>query len=102
MEKTVTTANKEKAQEILKILRARIPLREEDFAASRVAKESSDQTRLSLRLVDAVGYFARGRYVDAADTLKLVPADQRIGVGGSYVERALIDLLEVRAVELAG
>src|SRR5215831_13356118 len=66
------------------------------------AKESSDQTRLSLRLVDALSDFAKGRYADAADTLTLVPADQRIGVGGSYVERVLIDLLEVRAVELAG
>src|SRR5215468_299681 len=67
-----------------------------------VAKESSDQTRLSLKLVDALSDFAKGQYADVADTLKLVSADQRIGVGGSYVERALIDLLEVRAVELAG
>jgi hypothetical protein len=66
------------------------------------AKGSSDQTRLSLRLVDALRHFANGRYADAADTLKLIPADQRIGVGGSYVERALIDLLEDRALELAG
>jgi len=70
--------------------------------AAIVAKESSDQPRLSLRLVDALSHFAKGQYADAADTLKLVSADQRIGVGGSYVERVLIDLLEVRAVELAG
>jgi hypothetical protein len=69
--------------------------------AAIAAKDSSDQTRLSLRLVDALTHFAKGRYVDAVDILKLVPADQRIGVGGSYVERVLIDLLEVRAVELA-
>ena len=70
--------------------------------AAIVDKESTDQTRLSLRLVDAVSHFAKGQYADAADTLKLVSAGQRIGVGGSYVERVLIDLLEVRAVELAG
>ena len=70
--------------------------------AAIVANESSDQTRLSLRLVDALSHFAKGRYADAADTLKLLTADQRIGVGGSYVERVLIDLLEVRAVELTG
>jgi hypothetical protein len=70
--------------------------------AAIAEKESSDQTRLSLRLVDAVIHFAKGQYADAADTLKLVSAGQRIGVGGSYVERVLIDLLEVRAVELAG
>ncbi len=69
--------------------------------AAVAAKESSDQARLSLKLVDAVSQFARGRYADAADTLKFVSADQRIGVGGSYVERILIDLLEARAVELA-
>jgi hypothetical protein len=70
--------------------------------AAIVARESSDQTRVSLRLVDAVSHFAKGQYADAADTLKLVSTDQRIGVGGSYVERVLIDLLEARAVELAG
>lgn len=70
--------------------------------ATIAAVESSDQARLSLKLVDALSEFAKGRYADAADTLKSVPADQRIGVGGSYVERALIDLLELRAIELAG
>jgi hypothetical protein len=33
--------------------------------------------------------------------LKSVSTDQRVSVGGSYVERTLIDLLEARAVELA-
>jgi hypothetical protein len=70
--------------------------------AAIVGEDSSDQTRLSLRLVDAVSHFAKGQYADAADTLKLVSSDQRIGMGGSYVERVLIDLLEARAVELAG
>ena len=37
----------------------------------------------------------------AAELLKVVSADQRISVGGSRVERMLIDLLEARAVELA-
>jgi hypothetical protein len=70
--------------------------------AAIAAKESSDQTRLALGLVDALSHFAKRRYADAAVTLKSIPADQRIGVGGSYVERVLIDLLEARAVELAG
>jgi hypothetical protein len=65
------------------------------------AKTPNDQTRLSLSLVDAVSDFARGRHAQAADTLKLVSAEQRVGVGGSRVERILIDLLEARAVELA-
>lgn len=69
--------------------------------AAIAAKEPSDQTRLSLRLVDAVSQFARGQYADARELLKSVSADQRISVGGSHVERMLIDLLEARAVELA-
>lgn len=73
----------------------------EQSRAVIVAKEPSDQTRLSLCLVDAIGQFARGQYADVAESLKLVSADQRISVGGSRVERMLIDLLEARAVELA-
>lgn len=73
----------------------------EQSKAAITAKEPSDQARLSLRLVDAVSQFARGQYAEAADTLKLISADERVGVGGSRVERVLIDLLETRAVELA-
>lgn len=73
----------------------------EQSRAAIAAKEPSDQTRLSLCLVDAVGQFARGQYADVAELLKLVSVDQRISVGGSRVERILIDLLEARAVELA-
>jgi hypothetical protein len=65
------------------------------------AKEPTDQTRLSLRLIDAVSQYARGQYAEAADTLKHVSTDQRVSVGGSRVERMLIDLLEGKAVELA-
>ena len=73
----------------------------EQGRAAIATKESSDQTRLSISLVDAVSQFARGKYADAADTLKSLSADQRVSVGGSYVERVLVDLLEARAVELA-
>lgn len=73
----------------------------EQSKAAIADQEPSDHTRLSLRLVDAVSQFARGQYAEAADTLKLVSADQRVGVGGSRVERMLIDLLEARSVELA-
>ena len=73
----------------------------EQCRAVIAAKEPSDQTRLSLCLVDAVGQFARGQYAGAAESLKSVSADQRISVGGSRVERILIDLLEARAVELS-
>jgi hypothetical protein len=73
----------------------------EQSRAVIATKEPSDQTRLSLCLVDAVGHFARGQYAAVAELLRLVSADQRISVGGSRVERILIDLLEARAAELA-
>ena len=73
----------------------------EQSRAAIASKEPSEQTRLSLCLVDAVGQFARGQYLDAAESLKAVSVDQRVSVGGSRVERMLIDLLEARAVELA-
>jgi hypothetical protein len=73
----------------------------EQSRAAIAAKEPSDQTRLSLCLVDAVGQFARGQYAAAAGSLRSVSVDQRISVGGSRVERVLIDLLEARAIELA-
>ena len=71
----------------------------EQSRATIATKEPSDQVRLSLRLVDAVSQFARGRYAEVVELLKLVSADQRISVGGSRVERMLIDLLEASAVE---
>jgi hypothetical protein len=73
----------------------------EQSRAAIAAKEPGDQARLSLCLVDAIGQFARGQYADAAESLNSVSVDQRISVGGSRVERILIDLLEARAVELA-
>jgi hypothetical protein len=60
-----------------------------------------DASRLSLRLVEAIERFARGLYADAAGLLESVTPDQRVGVGGSRVERMLIDLLEAKAIELA-
>ena len=74
----------------------------EQSRAAIASKEPSDQSRLSLCLVDAVGQFAREQYSHAVELLKSVSVDQRISVGGSRVERILIDLLEARAVELAG
>ena len=74
----------------------------EQSRAAIVAATSSDETRLSLGLVDAVSRFARRQYAEAVDMLKLISAEERVGAGGSHVERILIDLLEARAVELAG
>lgn len=66
-----------------------------------VAKEASEQAQLAVRLVDAISQFASGQYGEAVETLKRISAAQRVGVGGSRVERVLIDLLETKAIELA-
>jgi Tetratricopeptide repeat len=73
----------------------------EQSRAAIAASEPSDQGQLALCLVEAVGQFVRGQFAGAAERLKSVSVDQRISVGGSRVERVLIDLLEARAVELA-
>ncbi|MBS0580781.1 MAG: hypothetical protein JSR36_16100 [Proteobacteria bacterium] len=69
--------------------------------AAIASLQPGDQMRLALRLVEAVEHFASGRYADAAESLKSISPSQRISVGGSRVERVLIDLLETRAIELA-
>ncbi|GGB91885.1 tetratricopeptide repeat protein 38 family protein [Marinobacterium zhoushanense] len=64
-------------------------------------KEASTNRDLALQLVAAVRHFARSEYQDTAEILNGISAAQRIGVGGSYVERMLIDLLEAKAQERA-
>ncbi|HUK27812.1 MAG TPA: endonuclease III [Candidatus Acidoferrales bacterium] len=46
MQKTVPDSEKQRAEEILSIFRETLPIRDEDFAASRVAKESHDPFRV--------------------------------------------------------
>ena len=53
----------------------------------------------SLALVDSLIDLAESRYAFAANRLHKLSRETRIGVGGSRVERILIDLIEQRAVE---
>lgn len=53
----------------------------------------------SLALVDSLIDLSENRYAFAADRLQKLNRETRIGVGGSRVERILIDLIEQRAVE---
>lgn len=69
--------------------------------AAIASQATSEQARLALRLVETVLHYARAQYAEAVDLLRPVSAEQRVGVGGSRVERVLIDLLEARAVALA-
>jgi hypothetical protein len=53
----------------------------------------------SLALVDSLIDLSEHRYASAADRLQTLDRETRIGVGGSRVERILIDLVEQRAAE---
>lgn len=70
----------------------------ESCAALIREKDASDNRDLALQLVQAVTHFARSDYPQAAQILNQISSAQRIGVGGSYVERMLIDLLESTAL----
>ena len=95
MEKTVNVADKEQAQQILKVLRERIPLNEEDFAASRVAKESGDPFRvlvvtiLSQNCTDIAALRAYGNL------------DRTVGVSVSALSSARVRTIE-KAIHVAG
>jgi endonuclease-3 len=97
LEKTVTVAYKDRkrAQRILKVLRGSIPLREEDFAASRVAKESGDPFRvlvvtiLSQNCTDVAALRAYGNL------------DRTVGVSVRTLSKAQVRTIE-RAIHVAG
>ncbi|MFA6985277.1 MAG: hypothetical protein WC213_03630 [Arenimonas sp.] len=52
----------------------------------------------SLALIDSLVDLSESRYAAAANRLQALDRETRIGVGGSRVERILIDLIEQRAV----
>lgn len=64
-------------------------------------QEASSNRDLALQLLEAISHFARSDFQLAAQLLGRITAPQRIGVGGSRVERMLIDLLEDKARERA-
>ncbi|WP_432695998.1 tetratricopeptide repeat protein [Marinobacterium sp. YM272] len=64
-------------------------------------KDVNSNRDLALLLVEAVSHFARSDFQQAAQLLGGISSAQRIGVGGSRVERMLIDLLEEKARERA-
>jgi endonuclease-3 len=95
LEKTVTYKERKRAQQILKVLRGTIPLREENFAASRVAKESGDPFRvlvvtiLSQNCTDVAALRAYGNL------------DRTVGVSVRTLSKAQVRTIE-RAIHVAG
>jgi Tfp pilus assembly protein PilF len=63
--------------------------------------ETSDETNrnVSLALVSALGDFVKGNYQRSTQTLATIPPGTRIGIGGSNVERILVDLIETSSKE---
>ena len=49
---------------------------------------------VSLALVSALSDYVTGNYVGASQTLAMLSPGARIGIGGSNVERILVDLIE--------
>jgi len=95
LEKTVITADKERAQQILKVLRGRIQLREEDFAASRVAKESGNPFRVLVVTI------LSQNCTDIAALRAYANLDRAVGVSVSTLSRARVRAIE-KAIHVAG
>ncbi len=57
-------------------------------------KENGPNRDLSLALVSSLSDYVRGNYQNAAQTLATISPGARIGIGGSNVERILVDLIE--------
>ncbi len=58
-------------------------------------KPAGANRQLSLALVSALSDFVQGNFAQASTTLAGLSAEMRIGIGGSRVERVLVDLIEV-------
>ena len=95
MERTPANSEKKRAQQILNILRDEIPIREEDFAASRVAKESADPFRvlvvtiLSQNCTDVAALRAYGNL------------DEKVGVSVPTLAHAQVRTIE-KTIRVAG
>ncbi|NMH66591.1 hypothetical protein [Shewanella salipaludis] len=64
--------------------------------AGIAAAAEGDKLAVSLALVSSLLYYVKGEYLRAAQTLAGISPGARIGIGGSNVERILVDLLEAR------
>lgn len=92
---TVVLSDKLRAQQILNILRKKIPIREEDFAASRVAKESRDPFRVLVVTI------LSQNCTDIAALRAYENLDRAVGVSVPTLSRARVPTIE-RAIHVAG
>jgi len=66
-------------------------------AAALASKPAGVNRDLSLALVSALNDFVAGDFASSTQTLASISPSARIGIGGSRVERILVDLLEAQA-----
>ncbi|MGA2971008.1 MAG: endonuclease III [Candidatus Bathyarchaeia archaeon] len=95
MENTVLDSEKDRAQQILNILRAKLVIRGEDFATLTVAKESNDLFRILVVIV------LTQNCTDVAALRAFRNLDQEVGVTVRQLSQANIRTIE-KAIHVAG
>ncbi len=68
----------------------------EHCAETIAATPEGHNRNLSLALVSALSDCVKGKYLAAVETLSALSSGTRISIGGSHVERILVELLEQR------
>ena len=95
MENTVLESERERAQQILNILRAKLVIREKDFATLTVAKESNDLFRILVVTV------LTQNCTDVAALRAFRNLDQEVGVSVRQLREANVRTIE-KAIHVAG
>ena len=95
MQKTVPDAERQRAQQILTIFRETLTIRDEDFAASRVAKESQDPFRVLIVTI------LSQNCTDVAALRAYDRLERDVGVTVSSLSKARIQTIK-KAIRSAG
>jgi endonuclease-3 len=95
MQKTVVDSERQRAQRILNIFRETLPIRDEDFAASRVAEESHDPFRVLVVTI------LSQNCTDVAALRAYYNLEKGVGVSVSSLSQARIQTIK-KAIRSAG
>lgn len=95
METPALPSEASRAREILKLLREHLPIRDEDFAASKVAKETSDPFRVLIVTI------LSQNCTDVAALRAYYTLDKRVGVTVTQLANAQVRTIE-SAIHVAG
>ena len=95
MESKLTVSESDRPHEILRRLRQKIPIRDEDFAASRVAKETGDPFRILVVTI------LSQNCTDVAALRAYDRLNERVGVTVAQLRKARVRTIE-SAIHVAG